>query len=263
MVARFVDGNVPALWRKATLPLSVFVIAVMLLASTKGSGLPAKQGWGLLSLEIVVISLAVVYWEFEHRRVSPGEVAVMATLGSVAAVSRVIFAPLPNVQPVTFIVIISGLVFGPRAGFMVGSTAALVSNFFLGQGPWTPWQMFAWGLAGTSAGAVSAVLPRVGVLGMTACAFVWGYLFGWIMDFWFWATFISPLNLHSLAATMAASFWFDTLHAWGNAAFCTLLGPGFFRILRRFRRRLEVTHITIDSLGATGGTGGPGKTRKS
>jgi hypothetical protein len=68
---------------------------------------------------------------------------------------RIPFAALPGVQPTSFLVMVSGLVFGPQAGFMIGAMAALASNFFLGQGPWTPWQMLGWGLMGMSAAGLT------------------------------------------------------------------------------------------------------------
>ncbi|OAT81316.1 ECF transporter S component [Desulfotomaculum copahuensis] len=229
--------------RKLIFPLALAAILVLLILSIQGRNIVARQGWGMLSVEIMVIALALCYWGFEQGRVSSREVALIAVLGAVAAVGRVPFAALPNIQPVTFMVIISGFVFGSRAGFMTGSTAALVSNFFLGQGPWTPWQMFAWGLAGVTAGLIRMVFPRTGTAGMTVFCIIWGYLYGWIMNLWFWTAFVQPLNWQSFAATYAASFWFDTFHAAGNAAFYLFFGASFKKILARFRRKLEVNFI--------------------
>jgi len=232
-----------AFWRRMLLPLALVFILGLLLASIKINALLLGQGWGLLASVIIVMALVLLYWGFEQGRVSSREVAVIAMLGTIAAVGRVPFAALPNIQPATFMVIISGFVFGPRAGFMVGSTAALVSNFFLGQGPWTPWQMFAWGLAGTSAGVMGIIFPRAGKKVMTVFSFLWGYLFGWIMNLWTWTGFIHPLTWQSLVATYAASFWLDTFHAAGNATFYLLFGSSFVKILQRYRRKLEVTFL--------------------
>lgn len=218
----------------------MLIIFGLLLAGIKQDNPVAGQGWGLLSAEIMVAALAFFYWRFEQGKATSREIALIAVLGAVAAVGRIPFAMLPNIQPVTFMVIVSGFVFGPQAGFMVGSTAALVSNFFLGQGPWTPWQMFAWGLAGISAGLIKMVCPGIGTRGMSIFSFIWGYLFGWIMNVWFWTAFVYPLSWQSFAATYAASFWFDTFHAVGNAAFYLLFGASFTRILQRFRRKLEI-----------------------
>jgi energy-coupling factor transport system substrate-specific component len=184
--------------------------------------------------------MAVIYWKFEKKRISPREVAVIAVLGSLAAIGRVPLMFIPGVQPTTFLVIASGYVFGPVAGFMIGSTAALVSNFFLGQGPWTPWQMFAWGLAGLSAGLLKQISPRIGRVAIAAFCFAWGYFFGWIMNLWSWSGFIGERSLETFLVTYAASFWFDTLHAIGNAGFCLVFGSAVLKTLERFRRKLEV-----------------------
>jgi len=158
-------------------------------------------------------------------------------------VGRVSFAALPTVQPTTFIVIVSGFVFGPRAGFMVGSTAGLVSNFFLGQGPWTPWQMFAWGLAGASAGLLKIICPGIKTRGLSVFNFFWGYFFGLVMNLWFWTAFIQPLTWQSFVAVYAAGLWFDTFHAAGNVVFYLVFGAGFTKILQRFRRKLKISII--------------------
>ncbi|MFZ5595838.1 MAG: ECF transporter S component [Bacillota bacterium] len=234
---------------KILFPIFLIIIPGLLLAGIERDNFVARQGWGLLSAEIMLIALVLFYWGFEQGRASSREIALIAVLGAVAAVGRVPFAALPNVQPTTFMVIVSGFVFGPRAGFMVGSTAALVSNFFLGQGPWTPWQMFSWGLAGVSAGLIKPVLP--GSKGMAAFCFIWGYLFGWIMNLWFWTAFIQPLNWQSFVATYAASFWWDTFHAAGNAAFYLLFGASFTKILKRFRRKLKISIIEPDTKSTT------------
>ncbi|MCL6610354.1 MAG: ECF transporter S component [Peptococcaceae bacterium] len=235
-----IPGERPKTARKILFPLFLIVIPGLLYAGIKQDNFLAGQGWGLLSAEMVLAALALFYWGFERGGASSREAAFIAVLGAAAAAGRIPFAALPNVQPTTFLVIVSGFVFGPRAGFMVGSTAALVSNFFLGHGPWTPWQMFAWGLAGASAGLIRMVYPGIGTLGMSAFNFIWGYLFGWIMNLWFWTSFIQPLNWQSFLASYAASFWFDTFHAAGNAAFYLVFGSSFTKILTRFRRKLKV-----------------------
>lgn len=200
-----------------------------------------SQNWGLSATAIIVLSLLAFYWGFESSIISNRELGVIAVLATIAALGRVPFAIIPGVQPTTFIVLVSGFVFGPRAGFMVGATAALVSNFFLGQGPWTPIQMLAWGLAGTSAGLLGSFAPHTGRAGLGMFSFIWGYAFGWLMNLWFWACFVQPLTWTSFLAAYAASFPFDTLHALGNAAFCLIFGPHIIKVLRRFKSKMVFT----------------------
>lgn len=231
--------------RNLAVPFCLLLFLGLAIAgSIPGAGLLARrQGWGLLSAEILFVLLIIFFWSFEKGRLSSREVALVAVLGAVAAAGRIPFAALPNVQPTTFLVIASGFALGPRAGFMVGSTAALVSNFFLGQGPWTPWQMFAWGLAGSSAGVLKIVFPNAGSKSVAAFNFLWGYLFGWVMNLWFWAAFTQPPGWKTFLAACAASFWFDTLHALGNVLFHEVFGSGLLKILRRTQRKLTVEEI--------------------
>jgi len=241
--------------QKIVFAVTLLVIAALLLAAGSGQdNFVARQGWGLLSAEIMFLVLILFYWGFEQGKTSSREIALIAMLSAIAAAGRIPFAALPNVQPTTLIVIISGFVFGPQAGFAVGSTAALVSNFFLGQGPWTPWQMFAWGLAGASAGLLKAIFPAAGRKWLVVFCFFWGYLYGWIMNIWSWAAFIRPLNWQTFLAAYSASFFFDTLHAAGNALFCAALGNSLVRMLRRFQRKLTVEIISQEKIipGPTG-----------
>lgn len=174
-------------------------------------------------------------------RVQPKELSLVASLAALAAVGRVPFATLPGVQPTTFIVLASGWIFGPRAGFSVGSLAALISNFFLGQGPWTPWQMLAWGLVGLTAGLAGRVSKTPDRYTLAAFGGFWGYLFGLIMNTWHWLTFIYPLTWQSFLATWTLSFWFDTAHAVTNVVLGLALGPGILAILRRYQERIETS----------------------
>ena len=98
----------------------------------------------LLAIGCVVIGVSAVETGPNRSR----ELALVAALAAAAAGGRVLFAFIPNVQPVTIIVAVTGAALGARAGIAVGGAAALVSNAFLGQGPWTPWQMIGWGLVG-------------------------------------------------------------------------------------------------------------------
>src|SRR5213079_3504701 len=101
---------------------------------------------GLCMLLVAVALILVgVAWH-ESGTDSAKEIALVATIGGAAAAGRVLFAAIPGVQPVTVIVVCAGAALGARAGIAVGGIAALVSNFFLGQGVWTPWQMLGWGL---------------------------------------------------------------------------------------------------------------------
>ncbi len=193
--------------------------------------------WGLVITLMVILVIMAGLFEFESRAISSKEIALIAMLSTISAVARIPFATIPSVQPSTYLIICAGYVFGPVAGFMVGAVTALVSNFFLGQGPWTPYQMFAWGLAGMTAACFRGLKP--GRPGLIILGFIWGYLYGWIMNTWYWASFSYPLTLRTFILYQFSSIWFDTLHAAGNAIFMGLFGMKTITILDRFKKRFS------------------------
>lgn len=195
------------------------------------------MNWGLTATLLVVLAIAAFFFEFEAAALSSKEIALVAMLGTISAVMRIPFAAVPSLQPSTYLIICSGYVFGPVAGFMVGAITPLVSNFFLAQGPWTPYQMLAWGLLGF----LAACLRRfnLGTAHLVLFGIIAGYLYGWIVNTWYWASFIYPLTFRTFFVYQLNSVWFDTFHAVGNAIFLGLLGMKTIRILERFRRRFN------------------------
>jgi energy-coupling factor transport system substrate-specific component len=198
---------------------------------------------GLFTMGMAGAALAYAFYRFEKSRLSSKEIALIAALAAIAALGRIPFGALPSLQPTTFIVIVSGYVFGPAPGFFVGAAAAFVSNIFLGHGPWTVWQMLAWGICGGSAGVLGIVRPATSRGSMLVFAALWGYLFGWIMNLWYWISFVYPLSFSSWLAVNSVSFPFDTLHAAGNVGFVLVLWNGFVKTLCFFKKRLEVSSI--------------------
>jgi len=180
----------------------------------------------------VVLGFAV---RFERSGVHTRVIAVVALLGTLSALLRVPFAAIPNLQPSTYLVICSGYVFGPVAGFAVGALTAIVSNFFLGHGPWTLFQVLAWGLAGATAVVLRRLPLRPAWLVLSGL--IWGLLFGIIMNVWTWIGFVYPLTARTFLLTWAASVSFDGIHAVGNAFFMGFLGVRTIRILERYRGR--------------------------
>src|SRR3954447_13902142 len=120
------------------------------------------MSWTLAALVILGICLFFGFWWYERQHPPAKVVALVATLAALAALGRVAFAPLPSVKPTTTIVLIAGFALGAAPGFTVGAVAALASNLFFGQGPWTPWQMVAWGLVGVLGAALAAWWPAIG-----------------------------------------------------------------------------------------------------
>ncbi|RXT06610.1 ECF transporter S component [Ammoniphilus sp. CFH 90114] len=165
------------------------------------------------------------------------EVVLIAILAAIAAVSRIPFAPIPSVQPTSFIIMMTAYVFGAETGFMVGALAALVSNMFLGQGPWTPWQMLAWGMIGFSTGMLKDTWLMKKMIGKILFGFLWGFLFGWMMNVTFIFSFLDDFSWSILLTTYMASVLFDFMHAISNVVFLLLFSTAWIKILERFKRK--------------------------
>lgn len=105
-----------------------------------------------VSMLIIIYTMIPFFMIFEKRKPQPRELVVISVLAGIAVAGRAAFFMLPQFKPLVAIVIISGVCFGGEAGFLVGAVSGFVSNFFIRQGPWTPWQMFAFGIIGFIAG---------------------------------------------------------------------------------------------------------------
>lgn len=194
----------------------------------------------LISFAVVLIAMLFLLFRFEQRKVEARELVLLAVLAAIASVSRIPFASLPSVQPTTFVIIMAGYVFGAESGFIIGTVAALASNMILGQGPWTPWQMAAWGLVGFSAGHLRHRWFMQTQWGRAIFGFIWGFLFGWIMNIWGFAAFIqlgNPISMKTIIAYFAGSALFDFFHALSNVFFLLLFGNSWIKSLSRFRKK--------------------------
>src|SRR5690625_1856552 len=191
----------------------------------------------LLSFTIIALTMIPFYARFEIRKISSKEIVILAILAAIAAVSRVPFAPLPSVQPTSFVIIVTGLVFGAESGFIVGAVAAIVSNVFLGQGPWTPWQMFAWGMVGMSAGLFRNTWWMSKLWGKIIFGFIWGYLFGWLMNLWIVVRDRENFTWEFFMSIYVASIYFDLAHGISNVFFLIIFSGSWIRILERFKRK--------------------------
>jgi energy-coupling factor transport system substrate-specific component len=191
------------------------------------------------ALSLLLVALALVAVAFAWLESGPGsasELALIGALAGIAAAGRVLFAAVPGVQPVTVIAVAAGASLGARAGMAVGATAALVSNLFLGQGPWTPWQMLGWAGCGL-AGAMARRAVR-GRLSFALFCAVLGIAFSVLMDLWLWVGFY-PHTWAAMTAVLARGVPFDLAHAIGNFLIALAAGPELRRLLERYGRRLR------------------------
>ena len=199
--------------------------------------------WQAAAFTILAVGLAAGFAWYERTKPDARLVALVGTLAAFAALGRIAFAAIPNVKPTTDIVLIAGFALGGAPGFVVGAVAGLTSNFFFGQGPWTPWQMAAWGMTGVI-GAGVAVLTgrRIGRWPLALVCGVAGFAFTAVQDLGDWVTY-SDHSRAQLGVYVAKGIGFDAVHALGCVAFALAFGPALIRSIQRFARRLQVTWL--------------------
>ncbi len=218
------------------------------------------MSWELASFLILGVVLLGGFVWYERSRPPSQVVALVAALAALAIAGRIAFAAFPNVKPTTDIVIFAGYALGPAPGFAVGALSGLVSNFWFGQGPWTPWQMAAWGLCGILGAALALGTANVGRFTLAAvCGFA-GLAYGALLNFSLMATYGGELSLRRFLALEVSAVPFEAAHVIGNIAFALLAGPAMIRMLVRFRQRFDwrSTEEAIDRSSPRSGALAPG-----
>jgi energy-coupling factor transport system substrate-specific component len=197
--------------------------------------------WQLTSFAMLALALAAGFAWYERARPTAKVVALVATLAALAALGRIAFAPLPSVKPTTDIVLIAGYVLGGAPGFVVGAVAALASNVFFGQGPFTPWQMAGWGAVGVFGALLARTFGRdIGRWPLAGACALAGLAYGAFLDFHLWVLYAGEHNWAEYGVLAGRGLPFNLGHAAGNLVFCLAFGPLLVRALRRYRDRLEI-----------------------
>ena len=198
------------------------------------------MSWPLASFLVVGVVLVLGWLAYERRQPSARMVAVVGTLAAVAALGRDAFVALPDVKPITAMALVVGYALGPLPGFTVGAVGMLMSNFLLGQGPYTPWQMAAWGCVGL----FGAVLGRLSGrrLGRVPLAFgcaIAALAAKEVMNLYTWTIGASHTPA-ALLAVAGAGLPFDLTDMVASFLFGLAFGPELARLLARMRARMNV-----------------------
>lgn len=190
-----------------------------------------------ISILIIIYSMVPFFLAFEKRSPKPRELIVIATMAGIAVVGRMAFFMLPQFKPVAAIVIITAVCFGAEAGFLTGAMAAFVSNFFFAQGPWTPWQMFSFGIIGFIAGILfkNRKLKRnwlvLSVFGGLATFFI----YGGIMNICAVTMIMPRFTTKALLASYASGVPFDLIHASSTVIFLIFISNPMIEKLERIK----------------------------
>ena len=179
---------------------------------------------GVLPISFALVCMALLLF-FLRRECKPPkvrEILPIVVLAAVAAGGRVLFSALPNFKPVTAVVIIAALVYGPESGFLTGALAALAGNMFFGQGAWTPWQMYAWGLIGYLAGLTRRLPLLRKRLPLMLLGALLSLVYGLVMDTWSVVSYLNPDSAGALTAVYGAGLAFNLSHAASTFVFLGL-----------------------------------------
>lgn len=178
----------------------------------------------LSSLAVIICAIAAFWTGFERRKPQTRVIVLLAVICAVAVVSRGAFIMIPQFKPMAAVIMICGMYLGPRAGFTAGSISMFASNFIFGQGPWTPWQMFAFGLAGFLAGILKKkrvmTEERIFITSLTGGVMI-PLIVGPILDTCTVFMMSTMMDADSILAVYAAGLPFNMIH--GAATFLTLL----------------------------------------
>ncbi len=201
------------------------------------------MSWPIASFLVVGLVLGVGWVAYERRRPSARMVAVVAVMSALAALGRDAFVALPDVKPITAMTLVVGYALGPLPGFTVGALGMLVSNFMLGQGPYTPWQMAAWGLVGLAGAALGQLSRRrVGRVALALASAIAALMAAEIMDLYTWTLGA----IHTPAAYLAVAgqaLPYDVTGVVASFVFGLAFAPELARVLHRVRVRMEVTWV--------------------
>lgn len=222
-----------SLRRRLTAGLLLLLIPAVVVG---GALLFQEKHYAWIALCVAVFSCLPLFFCFERKESAARELIVLAVLVALSAAGRFVFAWVPGFKPVTAVTVIAALYLGREAGFVVGSLSAVVSNFYFGQGPWTPFQMFAWGFLGFLAGALAGPLKRRKIW-LVLYGVLAGVLFSFLMDVWttLWADGTFRLGRYMAALITAVPFTVE--YAVSNVVFLLLLTKPIGEKLERIKRK--------------------------
>ena len=222
---------------KRTLTSAFLILLLIPLTIYIGFFFLEARKYYFISLLIMIETFIPFLMVFEKRKPKARELVVISVLCALAVAGRTAFFALPQFKPVVALVIIAGVCFGGETGFLVGSVTGFVSNFFFGQGPWTPWQMFAFGIIGFIAG----VLFKKGFLRRTKISLC---LFGFFATFFIYGGIMNPASIimwqtkitwEMLLSAYITGIPLDLIHAFSTVFFLWFVSEPMIEKLERIK----------------------------
>ena len=196
--------------------------------------------YNVISMAIALLSCIPFFIRFEKGKSGAREIVVIAVMTAFSVIGRLIFSPVPGFKPVTAITIIAGIALGAESGFMVGSLTAIVSNIFFGQGPWTPFQMFVWGVLGFLSGLIFYKKQTSNRFILAVIGLVGGIAYSMLMDIWTTVSMEGTFNILRYLFYISSSFPFMAIYAVSNVVFLFVLAKPFLEKLNRIKTKYGI-----------------------
>ncbi|MEK4486134.1 ECF transporter S component [Psychrobacillus sp. FSL H8-0484] len=200
----------------------------------------ADRKYYFISMIIIMLASIPFFLSFERRKPQPREILIIAVMSAISVAGRALFAITPGFKPVAAITAITGFSLGAEAGFLTGAISALVSNMFFGQGPWTPFQMFMWGIIGFIAG----LLGKTGVMHKKIPLILFGIfagiLFSFGMDIWGTMSLYGVFSMEAYIVALTSAIPFTIIYAVSNVIFLLILAKPIREKLERINNKYGI-----------------------
>ena len=218
------------------LALMVLIVPVILYLSVR---IFHGKKYLICSLIVVAAAMLPFFMMFEGRKPKAREIMVIAVLAAIGVAGRAAFFMLPSFKPIAAVVILTGVSFGGEAGFLVGCLIMMISNIFMGHGPWTPWQMFSFGIIGFLAG----ILYQKGILKARRVDLC---IYGFLSVFLIYGGIMNPASIlmsygyitkSSLIAFYISGVPVDLVHAASTVIFLWFMSRPLLEKLERIKKK--------------------------
>lgn len=217
--------------------LTYVVLCILIPAVVIGGAILCKdRQYAWISLCVAILSCIPFFLRFERREADTKRLILIACMTALSVLGRIVFAPVPAFKPVTAMVVITAMYFGCEAGFLTGSLSAVISNFYFGQGPWTPFQMFSWGIVGLLAGLIAEPLKK-SRLALALYGIASGVLYSFLMDIWTVLWENGSFQLSRYLAALVSAIPFTAVYAVSNVVFLLLFARPIGKILERLKAK--------------------------
>lgn len=218
-----------------------YIIPLICIPAVIFIGLNIFQGkhYAFISMAIAFLACVPLLFSFENNKHTTTRLTLIAVMTALSIVGRIAFAAVPGFKPVTAMVIITAIYLGSESGFLTGMLTALISNFYFGQGYWTPFQMFTWGIIGFLAGLLERWLRENTILLLSYGIFA-GVFYSLLMDLWsvFWMDEIFTPSRY--IALILSSLPFTAVYAVSNMIFLLILSKPIGKQLERIKTKYGI-----------------------